>query len=152
MIHKNWYWIIFGILIYLWFINVMQWTACKIHYFGPHFMHISNFWSGGWELGYFSTQIWNFPNISLFPTIVSLKSFGNSWGNSWLIWSVLKHCKIPKYNDGDCLKIFFLLSTVPMIIQISGKKNANLVKKVSPIKKLPASKGDGFLESFFDLN
>ena len=38
-----------------------------------------NFWKGDWALGYVSTQIWDFPNISLFPKI--LKSFGNSWGN-----------------------------------------------------------------------
>ena len=41
-----------------------------------------NFWKGDWALGYVSTQIWDVPNISLFPKIVTLKSFGNSWGNS----------------------------------------------------------------------
>ena len=40
----------------------------------------------------------------------------------WLIRSVLKHCKVPKYYDQDCLKIFFLPSTLPMMIQISTKK------------------------------
>ena len=33
-----------------------------------------NFWKGDWALGYVSTQIWDFSNISLFPKILSLKS------------------------------------------------------------------------------
>ena len=37
-----------------------------------------NFWKGDWVLGYVSTQNWDFPNITLFPKILSLKSFGNS--------------------------------------------------------------------------
>ena len=75
-----------------------------------------NFWKGDWALGYVSTQIWDFPNIFLFPKILSLKSFGNSWGSSYtkfailditfrftcLIGSVLKHCKVPQYYDQDC--------------------------------------------------
>ena len=39
----------------------------------------------------------------------------------WLIGSVLKHYKGSKYYDQDCLKTFFLLSILPMMIQISGK-------------------------------
>ena len=52
----------------------------------------------------------------IFPKILSLKSFGNSWGNSyqvyctryqvsfylWWIGSVLKYCKVPKYYGQDC--------------------------------------------------
>ena len=38
-----------------------------------------NFWRGGWALGYVSTQIWDAPNISLFPKTLSLKLFGNSY-------------------------------------------------------------------------
>ena len=50
-----------------------------------------------------------------------LKLFGNSWSNSyaklagytryhvsfplWLIGSVLKHCKVPKYYDQDCRSV-----------------------------------------------
>ena len=53
--------------------------------------------------------------------IGSLKLFGNSWSNSyaklagytryhvsfplWLIGSVLKHCKVPKYCDQDCRSV-----------------------------------------------
>ena len=75
-----------------------------------------NFWNEDWALGYVSTKIWDFPNISLFPKILSLKSFGNSEATHmqvcrtgyhvsfylWLIGSVLKHCKVPKYFDQDC--------------------------------------------------
>ena len=46
----------------------------------------------------------------------------------WLIIYVLKHFIVPKYYDQDCLKIFFLLSTLPIMIQISGK-NSDLVQK-----------------------
>ena len=28
------------------------------------------------------TQVWDVPNISLFPKILNVKSFGNSWDNS----------------------------------------------------------------------
>ena len=46
----------------------------------------------------------------------------------WLIGSVLKHCKVPKYYDQDCLKLFFLISTLPAKIGISEKK-AHLLQK-----------------------
>ena len=36
------------------------------------------FLGGDWALGYVSAQIWDIPNVSLFPRIVSLKSFGTS--------------------------------------------------------------------------
>ena len=69
-----------------------------------------------------------------------------------LIRSVLKHCKVPKYYNQDCLKIFFLLSELPMMIQISGKKCSFGSKKLVLAKKIPISNGESFLESFFDLN
>ena len=47
----------------------------------------------------------------------------------WLIRSVLKHCKDPKYYDQDCLKIFFLPSALPAMSRISGK-NIHLVQKM----------------------
>ena len=62
---------------------------------GPDFKHFSsnfacfwqllskfNFWKEDWALGCMFTQIWHFSNISLFPKILSLKPFDNSWGNS----------------------------------------------------------------------
>ena len=35
------------------------------------------------------TQIWDFLDISLFPKILSLKLFGNSWGNSYTKFAIL---------------------------------------------------------------
>ena len=48
-----------------------------------------NFWKGDRALGYVTTQIWDFPNICLFPNILSLKSFGNSFGNSYSKFAIL---------------------------------------------------------------
>ena len=48
-----------------------------------------NLWKEDWALGYVSTQIWDFPNIFLFPKILSLKLFGNSWGNSYTKFAIL---------------------------------------------------------------
>ena len=42
-----------------------------------------NFWKGEWTLGYGFTEIWDVLNIFLFSKILSLKLFGNSWGNSY---------------------------------------------------------------------
>ena len=42
-----------------------------------------NFLKGNWVLGYVSTQIYDFANVSYFPKTLNLKSFGNSWGNSY---------------------------------------------------------------------
>ena len=47
------------------------------------------FWEYGLALGYNSMKFWDFPNISLFPKILSLKSFGHSWGNSYLLCLLL---------------------------------------------------------------
>ena len=41
-----------------------------------------NFWKKDWAIGWISTHIWYFSNISKFPKILNLKSFGNSWANS----------------------------------------------------------------------
>ena len=48
----------------------------------------------------------------------------------WLIGSFLKHCKVPKYYEQDCLKFFFffLNSTLPAKIGIAEKK-AHLLQK-----------------------
>ena len=58
-----------------------------------------------------------FPNIFYFPKILSLNSFGNSWGNlcipclisnnraSFLFWwkeNLVKHRKFWKYYENDC--------------------------------------------------
>ena len=48
-----------------------------------------NFWKGDWALGYSSILIWDFSNSPAFPKILSLKSFGNSWGNSYTNFIIL---------------------------------------------------------------
>ena len=48
-----------------------------------------DFLKGGWALGFVSIQIWEFFNVSLFPEILSLKSFCNSWGSSYTKFIVL---------------------------------------------------------------
>ena len=40
-----------------------------------------NFRIKDWAIGCISTHIWHFSNIFSFPKILTLKSFGNSWGN-----------------------------------------------------------------------
>ena len=42
-----------------------------------------SFWHWDWALVYHSSKFWDFPEFSLFPKIPSLKSFGNSFGNSY---------------------------------------------------------------------
>ena len=37
-----------------------------------------------WELGYNSMKFWDFTHLSYFPNILSLKSFNNSWGISYI--------------------------------------------------------------------
>lgn len=39
------------------------------------------FYKGDWAQGCVPMQFWAFPNVSLFPKILSLKLFGNLWGN-----------------------------------------------------------------------
>ena len=95
-----------------------------------------DFWKRGWSLGYVSMRISHFSNISLFPKILSLKSFGNPWGNSYTkfatgnITYVLKYCKFWKYYDQDCVKPFFFLAIVGIMIQISEKKGSFRLSKL----------------------
>ena len=42
------------------------------------------FSSRDWTLGCISLQFWDFCNISLFPRIPSLQSFGNLWNSSYI--------------------------------------------------------------------
>ena len=41
------------------------------------------FWKENWTLSY-NVKLWDFPDISAFSKILSLKSFGNSWGNLYI--------------------------------------------------------------------
>ena len=42
---------------------------------------------------------------------------------------VIKHCKVPKYYDQDCLKRLLLLSTLQVIIQVP-RKSAHIGFKI----------------------
>ena len=43
-----------------------------------------SFWQEEWVLGYHSMKFRHLPDISLFPMILSYKSFDNSWGKSYI--------------------------------------------------------------------
>ena len=117
------------------------------------------------KIGHVQTEISHFPYISLFLKMLSVKLFSNSRRNSYTKFAILsitlfylrlkgqllKHCKIPKYFDQDCLKVLFFPSTLPMMIQFLENMIIS-VKNVSPLKKLPISKSESFLESIFELN
>ena len=48
-----------------------------------------NFLKRDWVPGFVSTQIWDFSNISLFPRILSPKSYANSFGNVYTRFAIL---------------------------------------------------------------
>ena len=56
---------------------------------------------------------------------------------------VLKYFKVSQYYDQDCLKISFLLSTLLMMIQISGKGVSLALKSYF----VPINKVQSFLKS-----
>ena len=57
----------------------------------------------------------------------------------------LLYCKVRKHYDHDCLKIFFLIFTIPMVIKIS-EKMAIWLKNFTSIKKLPITKVESYLK------
>ena len=61
----------------------------------------------------------------------------------WQIGPVLKHCKVPKHVR-DCLKVFLLLSTLSMMIQVSGKSAHLAQKKLVLSKKCQKAKLKAF--------
>ena len=78
-------------------------------------------------LGYHSTQ------FRYFPKILSLKSFRNWWGNSYIPWLqviiaqhftcrkwkiLVKHQKASKYYETDCLQNFLLLCLFLLIAKL----------------------------------
>ena len=93
-------------LISIYFCVFFFWTA------------IAKVWYLEWRLstGLCLHRNWDFPNIFLFPKIlrevvqqlVSQLVYQVCYTRYhvsfyfWLIGSVLKHCKVPKYNDRDC--------------------------------------------------
>ena len=88
-------------------------------------------WEGDWELGYNSMEFWKFPHFFKFPKFENLRSFGSSWGNSYLPYLLLimtlfslvvnrKFCAmVSQYYDHDCLKkfLFFLSLSTALIVK-----------------------------------
>ena len=80
--------------------------------------------AGGWALGYHVMGFWDFPDIAsisnsdiVISNFASLKSFGNSWGNWYILCfftdnrasfylrrkeNLLKYQKVSKYYENDC--------------------------------------------------
>ena len=61
--------------------HLKQRTTGKVQFlfFGSFLLVLTkfSFWEEDWALGYNSMKIWDFPDISKFPKILSLQSFGN---------------------------------------------------------------------------
>ena len=125
-----------------------------------------NFWEGYWELGPVSTQIWDCQNIFFnflrssilccFATceatvIPSLLNYISSFAVLVEIALLENHYRVPNYYSHDCLKIFILLSVLPIMIRVQRKMLIPL-KKLSIIRKQPVRKAEGFLKSYFDLS
>ena len=76
--------------------------------------------AGGWALGYHSMEFRHLTDISYFPKILSLKSFGNSFvytmfisnnRPSFHLWwkeNLVKDRKVSKYYETDCSFSFSL--------------------------------------------
>ena len=84
-------------------------------------------------------------------TIEKQQCTSSKWNVFNTIGSLLKHCKIQKYYDQDCLKIFFCTAHFQWWFKFL-EKILIWFKKVSSVKKLPVTNGESFLESIFDLN
>ena len=65
-----------------------------------------------WTLGYHSTKLRHFLDISFFPKILSLKSFSNSWGNS----------------DISCLQVIFVQRFTCTLYEICPNTESFLVR------------------------
>ena len=93
-----------------------------------------------WTLGYVSTLNWNVSNIS----ILSLKSFSNSWGNWYTMFVILDIDFCSNIFDQVCLKIFSLPSALQVMIQSSVKCAHLAQKKVISNNEQPSWKLKAF--------
>ena len=76
----------------------------------------TNICNGDRAIGFVSNQIWDFSKIFEFSYF-------------WRMGPVIKHCKVPKYYDQDCLKLLLLLSTLQVMIQVP-RKSAHIGFKI----------------------
>ena len=81
-------------------------------------------WGKCWALGYNSMKFRDFPDLSEFFKYLSLKSFGNSCGSSYILClklittlrstcgekNLIKYQNVSKYYVNDCGNQFFILS------------------------------------------
>ena len=96
-----------------------MWNSAQFLFFKSFLLVLTklSFWLGDWALGYHSMMFRQFPGISKFPKILSLKSFGSLWDNlvcsifvnnnrpsfqSWWKEILVKHWKVSKYYETDC--------------------------------------------------
>ena len=111
----------------------------------------------------FHMQFWDF-SISLFPKILCLKSFRNSWGNSYIMFEVysvrfqvlfylwwmervLKLNKIPSYYTKGHVKMFLLLVTFLKMIQLFNVMLFSL-RSWQLIKKVATNESCNFFANF----
>ena len=66
------------------------WFSCEI-FFSSFWLVLTkfSFCHKGWVLVYYSSKFWGFPDFSLSSKNLSLKSFGNSWCNSYTSFLLL---------------------------------------------------------------
>ena len=125
-----------------------------------------NFWNGDWELGYVSSKVSDIRNIFLFPKILSLNSFGHSWGNSYTKISILDITF--RFTCGQSVLYSNIVKLKNMMTMIVWKtficflhfkrwlqfleKTLIGFKKVSSVKEAPICNSRSVLESLSDLN
>ena len=70
---------------------VLVWDSALWEKFNSNFLNSFllalkkfSFWEEDWALGYNSMKTWHLLNSFYFPKILSLKLFGNWWGNSYI--------------------------------------------------------------------
>ena len=61
------------------------------------------FWKRGWVLEFMCIQFSHFPNICYFPEILIIKLFYNLWGNSYIVFVILR---IRYWFNGGKWKLF----------------------------------------------
>ena len=97
----------------------------------------------------FDVRVWDFPNISYFPKILSFLK---------IVWQLLRqlinkvYCITYQAPLPNCLKIFLLLSMSLIMNQISGIALFYCSKKKILSKKTTPTELEGCQMSLFELN
>ena len=119
---------------------------------------------GDWALGYASSQLWDFTDISWFCKILSSRSFGNLWGNVHTIFIVLETKS--DFNCGES-NLYYVKLFHYLVLNIVWNFFCSLrlwwwfkfIKELyfflnnkRSIKKASLTKVEGFQMSLFDLS